>query len=203
MHTLHRSRTHQSRPNSTRINHVILRAALAAVLAVGIAGTSLTAHAASNDAMAPTDKQLNQLYWQGQEALSKSDWSGALKRFTDLEQQLREREPKSADAAIYWQVYALLQAKRGTEAKALIDRLHHDYPDSRWGKDADALLRQSQPASARSAASSGDDEEIAEVAVEGLMNAPPERALPLLKKVLQSQHSDRVKKRVVCAEPAR
>ncbi|MEO8459513.1 MAG: HEAT repeat domain-containing protein [Dokdonella sp.] len=197
MHTPQRTRFNRISLNRTGLNQVILRAALAAVLSVGIAGASLTAHAASNDAMAPTDKQLNQLYWQGQEALSKSDWTNALKRFTDLEQQLREREPKSADAAIYWQAYALLQAKRGTEAKALIDRLHHDYPDSRWGRDADALLRQSQPASVRSAASSDDDEEIAEVAVEGLMNAPPERALPLLKKVLQSQHSDKVKKRAL------
>ena len=42
-----------------------------------------------------------------------------------------------------------------------------------------------------------DDEGIAEIAVEGLMNAPPERALPLLKKVLQSQHSNEVKKRAL------
>ena len=31
------------------------------------------ANAASNDEMAPADKQLNQLYWQGQEALKNAD----------------------------------------------------------------------------------------------------------------------------------
>ncbi|HSC10813.1 MAG TPA: HEAT repeat domain-containing protein [Rhodanobacteraceae bacterium] len=180
-------------------HRLTLRALLAAVLTIALAGASLAAHAASDDAMAPTDKQLNQLYWQGHEALQKGDWAGALKRFTDLEQQLRAKEPQSADAAIYWEAYTLLQAKRTTEAKTTIERLHRDFPKSRWGKDADALLRQTQPAStaSKSANVSSDDEELAEIAVEGLMSAPPERAVPLLKKVLQSQHSDKVKKRAL------
>ena len=181
------------------IHRLTLRALLAAVLTIAATGASLAAHAASDDAMAPTDKQLNQLYWQGHEALQKGDWAGALKRFTDLEQQLRAKEPQSADAAVYWEAYTLLQAKRTTEAKTTVERLHRDFPKSRWSKDADALLRQTQPAGAavKSAAVAGDDEELAEIAVEGLMNAPPERAIPLLKKVLQSQHSDKVKKRAL------
>jgi HEAT repeat protein len=188
------------------MTRITLRALLAAALLVVAATVPLFARAAADEAMAPGDKQLNQLYWQGQEALSKSEWPAALKRFTDLEQQLRVKEPKSADAAIYWQAYTLVQAKRSTEAKTAIERLHRDFPDSRWNKDADALLRQSQPvlaqttsrpALAQANAPGGEDEEIAEIAVEGLMNAPPERALPLLKKVLQSQHSDKVKKRAL------
>jgi HEAT repeat protein len=181
------------------IHRLTLRALLAAVLTIAATGASLAAHAASDDAMAPTDKQLNQLYWQGHEALQKGDWAGALKRFTDLEQQLRAKEPQSADAAVYWEAYTLLQAKRTTEAKTTVERLHRDFPKSRWSKDADALLRQTQPAAtaAKSASTSGDDEELAEIAVEGLMSAPPERAVPLLKKVLQSQHSDKVKKRAL------
>jgi len=169
--------------------HVLIAAALLA------AGNMAGAVPAGNEAMAPADQQLNQLYWQGQEALKNSDWNGALKRFADLEKQLRTKEPRSADAAIYWQAYALAQAKRTAEAKAAVDRLHRDFPDSRWGKDADALLRQTQPVATQSAGVG--DEDIAEAAVEGLLNAPPERAVPLLKKVLQSQHSDKVKKRAL------
>lgn len=168
------------------------------VLALSLAASC--AFGASDDAMAPANKQLNQLYWQGQEALKNSDWNGALKRFSDLEKQLRTAEPQSADAAVYWQAYALTQAKRTTEAKAAVERLHHDFPNSRWSKDADALLRQNQPAQNQPAlAQDGgvNDEEIVEVAVEGLLNAPPERALPLLKKVLKSAHSDKVKKRAL------
>lgn len=185
-------------------NRFTLRRLVAAVL-IAIATTSapMLARGAADDAMAPSDKQLNQLYWQGHEALKKSDWAAALKRFADLEQQMRTKEPKNADAAIYWQAYSLVQAKRSTEAKTAVERLHHDFPDSRWSKDADALLRQTQAVAASKAGTTkpvttaGDDEDIAEIAVEGLLNAPPERALPLLKKVLQSQHSDKVKKRAL------
>jgi HEAT repeat protein len=178
------------------MNRLILRALFAAALATAAAAAPLFARAAADEAMAPSDKQLNQLYWQGQESLKHADWNAAIKRFAELEKQLRAKEPQSADAAIYWQAYALNQARRTTEAKAAVERLHHDYPDSRWGKDADALVRQSQPMSAATAGGGGD-EELAEIAVEGLINAPPERALPLLKKVLASQHSDKVKKRAL------
>src|SRR5262249_17789090 len=112
-----------------------LRALIAVALLIAGSGAS-AAHAASNDEMAPTDKQLNQLYWQGHEALKNADWDAALKRFVDLERQLRTKEPKNADAAIYWQAYTLTQAKRTTEAKAAVERLHHDFPTSRWNKDA-------------------------------------------------------------------
>jgi HEAT repeat protein len=179
------------------MTHVSVRALLAAALMAGAAGVPLLAHGAADEAMAPSDKQLNQLYWQGQEALKKSDWPAALKRFADLEQQMRAKEPQNADAAIYWQAYTLIQAKRTTEAKAAIERLHHDFPKSRWNKDADALLRQTQPATVKQDTSASDAEDIAEIAVEGLLNAPPERALPLLKKVLQGPHSDKVKKRAL------
>jgi HEAT repeat protein len=179
------------------MTRITVRALLAAALAIASAAAPLFAHAVADEAMAPNDKQLNQLYWQGQEALKQSDWNAALKRFAELEKQLRAKEPQNADSAIYWQAYALLQAKRSTEAKAAIERLHKDFPKSRWSKDADALLRQTQPAAAAQANTASGDEDIAEVAVEGLMNAPPERAVPLLKKVLQSQHSDKVKKRAL------
>ncbi|HVT33839.1 MAG TPA: HEAT repeat domain-containing protein [Rhodanobacteraceae bacterium] len=175
----------------TKTTATVLAAAL--MLALG----THSAHAASEGDMAPTDKASNQLYWDGQAALKKSDWNGALKRFQDLEKLLREKEPKSADAALYWEAYALVQAKRTAEAKATLDRLHREFPDSRWGKDADALLRDARPANAKADDASIDDEELADVAVEGLMNAPPERALPLLKKVLQSRHSTKVKKRAL------
>jgi len=179
------------------LNRPFVRRLLAG--AIMLCGASL-ANAAAEDAMAPTRRELNQLYWQGQEALKKSDWSAALSRFTDLERRLRTEEPRSADAAIYWQAYALMQARRNTEAKTAVERLHHDFPNSRWNKDADALVRQSQlPTKIGDGAhdSQSSDEDIAEIAVEGLLNAPPERALPLLMKVLQSQHSDKVKKRAL------
>lgn len=160
------------------------------------AGAPLPAHAASEGDMAPADKASNDLYWQGQAALKKSDWAGALKRFVDLEALLRKNEPRNADAALYWQAYALTQARRNGEAKTMVERLHREFPGSRWGEDADGLLQQGKPGAAKAGVDGGDDE-LAEVAIEGLMSAPADRAIPLLKKVLQGNRSDRLKKRAL------
>jgi HEAT repeats/Outer membrane lipoprotein len=169
---------------------ILILAALALALAFG----SASALAAKEDG-APTDRQSNALYWEGQAALKDSDWSKALKLFEDLEKLLRKNEPESADAALYWQAYALAQSKRTAEAKGVIERMRRQFPESRWNKDADALLVQTQP-TAHIDAGSGD-EELADIAVQALMSAPPERALPLLKKVLSSSRPLTTKKRAL------
>lgn len=160
-----------------------------------LAATSAWALPADSD-MAPSDRQLAAMYWQGHELLKKSDWNGALERFRQLETSLRQKEPASADAAIYWQAYALLQARRTAEARATLEKLRRDYPDSRWSKDADSLLGQVETGSKGTTSAAGD-EELAEIAVTGLMQAPPERAIPILRKVLSGSHSLDVKKRAL------
>lgn len=152
--------------------------------------------AAIDGDMAPSNKELAQAYWRGQEALKKSDWNDALERFRRLETDLRRSEPGTADAAIYWQAYALLKAKRNAEAKSALDRLLREFPDTRWKKDAAILMRQTQSAHGQGHATN-DSGELADVAVEALMQAPPERALPILRKVLKSEHPLRVKKRAL------
>src|SRR5690606_8726119 len=98
---------------------------------------------------------------------------------------------QNVDAAIYWQAYTLYQAKRGAEANAQVERLHREFAQSRWRDEADALSRQASVKLPR------EDDDLAEIAVEGLLNAPPERALPLLEKVLRGNHPTRVKKRAL------
>jgi HEAT repeat protein len=152
--------------------------------------------AAQDADMAPGDEQMAALYWQGQEALKESDWNAALERFRRLETELRRSEPASADAAIYWQAYALLQARRTTEARATLEKLGRDYPHSRWSEEADSLMRQIRAATKPASITTGDDD-LAEIAITGLMQAPPERAIPILRKVLQGSHSVEVKKRAL------
>ncbi|MGH8172150.1 MAG: HEAT repeat domain-containing protein, partial [Rhodanobacteraceae bacterium] len=93
--------------------------------------------------------------------------------------------------------YTLVQAKRTSEAKTVLDRLRREFPNSRWSKEAEALLHQAKPATSKPDSADTSDEELADIAVEGLMNAPPERAIPLLKKVLAGNHSTRIKKRAL------
>jgi len=168
-------------------------ALLGLAIALAIAGEPTFA-AAVNDAP-PADKASNALYWQGQTALKQSDWNTALQRFVELEKLLRKNEPKSVDSALYWEAYTLAQAKRTAEAKSTIERLRREFPESRWSRDADALLAQMQPATKLDPGVVDDD--LADAALQGLLSAPPERALPLLKKVLAGQRSLKLKKRAL------
>ena len=177
------------------ITRSLLGHAIAIAIAIALALAGEPALAASQDDTPTGDKASNALYWQGQAALRQSDWSTALRRFQDLEKLLRKNEPKSVDAALYWEAYALVQAKRTTEAKGVIERLRREFPESRWSREADTLLAQKRPPVQGDARL--EDEELADIAVQGLINAPPERALPVLKKVLASQRSIKVKKRAL------
>jgi hypothetical protein len=163
-------------------------------LAIAFALAAGPTLAATADDAPPTDKASNALYWQGQTALKQSDWNTALQRFNELEKLLRKNEPKSVDSALYWEAYTLVQAKRSTEAKGVIERLRREFPDSRWRREADELLAQMQPATKLDSAA---DDDLADVALQGLMSAPPDRAVPLLKKVLAGQRSIKLKKRAL------
>lgn len=164
-------------------------------LVIALALTAAPAFAASENDKPPSDKASNALYWEGQAALKQSDWSAALQRFSELEKLLRKNEPKSVDTALYWEAYALAQAKRTAEAKSTVERLRREFPDSRWTRDADALLAQMQPATKLDPAILDDD--LTDIALQALMNAPPERATPLLKKILASERPIKLKKRAL------
>lgn len=145
--------------------------------------------------MKTADKELNQLYRQGQELMAKSDWRQALERFRQLEERMTERGESNVDTAIFWQAYVLVQGKRPSDARRTVDRLREKYPQSRWIAEAETLLRQNDAAG--EAVTPDGDGDLAEIAVEGLMNAPPERAVPLLKKVLRGKQPDKVKRRAL------
>jgi HEAT repeat protein len=145
--------------------------------------------------MKTADKELNQLYSQGQELMAKSDWRQALDRFTKLEARMVERGESNIDTAIFWQAYVLVQARRPSDARRTVDRLREKFPQSRWIAEAETLLRQNEVNA--EAAAPGGDGDLAEIAVEGLMNAPPERAVPLLKKVLRGKQPEKVKRRAL------
>lgn len=133
------------------------------------------------------------LYWQGHAALGGGDWSLALRRFTDLERRLRQSEPTVADAAIYWQAYALKRAGRIDETVATVKRLRREYPGSRWNDDAARLLRRDDATVDRKAGSGAQ----AEASLETLMSQPPAQAIPGLVALLQGRHPPQLKKRAL------
>jgi tetratricopeptide (TPR) repeat protein len=171
---------------------------LAIALAVGtVAAPSLHAAPAADLAMEIAGEPSRALYREGHAAIEQQDWARALERFRALEREQRKaKEP--ADAALYWQAYALVQLKRTEEAATRAQLLLEKYPDSPWADDARALAtdtRRAERAAENPSAARGED---VLMALDALMaSGRSERAVPLLQKVLQGNHSDKVKSRAM------
>jgi hypothetical protein len=130
------------------------------------------------------------LYNQGQRNLDAHRYTDALEDFT----QVASHEGPRADGAAYWKAYTLIKLGRKDEALAAIAELRKAHPQSRWLDDAKALeVEAGKPVSPESES----DEELKLIALNGLMQSDPDRALPLLENLLKGNQSPRVKKRVV------
>ena len=103
-----------------------------------------------------------------------------------------------ADGALYWQAYSQDRIGQRAEALATIAELAKTYPASRYVKQAQALEMEvrrnvGQPVNPEAQG----DEELKLIAVNSLLNSDPEKALPILEKLLQGPASPRVRERAV------
>ncbi len=139
-----------------------------------------------------------QQYREGREALDREDWDAAIRAF----EKAREDESR-ADAALYWIAYA--QNKKGNAAPALetIEALKESYPDSRWVREARALEMEiggpSRPSRPPRGPRGSEDEdlELKLMALNSLMHADEEEAVPLLEQMLQGDHPTKLKERAL------
>jgi HEAT repeat protein len=169
---------------------------IAAVLIAVLAGPApmafLDARAISAlAAEAPQDP----LYKQGTAAIDRGDWDGAAKAFDEIARQKGDR----ADAALYWKAYALYKGGQRDEALKTCAALKASYPQSRWQRERRALELEIRQASGQTPqVESEDSDELKLMALSGLMNADPARAMPLIKQILQSaSSSDKVRDRAL------
>jgi hypothetical protein len=136
----------------------------------------------------------SELYDEGREALDEDHYDRAASKFAELAAQ----GGPQTDAALYWKAYAEnRQGKRDTALATLAD-LKQRFPRSRWLRDAGALeievrQRTGQPSHPET---QGDDE-LKMLAIQGLMNSDPERAMPLLEKVLSGTGTPREKSKAL------
>ena len=146
------------------------------------------------DAIEEVQSQEGTLYAQGTAALDKRDWDAAAKTFAQAATLKGER----ADAALYWRAYALHKSGRRDEALQSIAALRSAYPRSRWIKDAAALDLEIRQASGQAAAVDAEGtDDLKLLALGGLMNADPARALPLIKQMLARSPTDAVRDRAM------
>ncbi|HYL09397.1 MAG TPA: HEAT repeat domain-containing protein [Candidatus Acidoferrales bacterium] len=128
---------------------------------------------------------------EGQEALDEGNYEKAVQKYDALAQ----RNGPQTDKALYWKAWAERKLGRRDAAVASLSELYRRFPQSRWVKDGKALeveVRQSSGTSVPP--ESFDNEELKLLAIRGLMNSDPERAAPMLEKVLAGNSTPKQKR---------
>jgi HEAT repeat protein len=137
------------------------------------------------------------LYKAGTASIDKGDWRGAEQAFTKVVAFKGER----ADAALYWRAYAYNKLAMRDDALKSIASLKAGYPKSAWVKDARALEVEIRQASGQTpqveSAGPGGDDELKLLALSGLMNADPEKAIPIIKNMLTGSPSPKLMDRAL------
>jgi HEAT repeat protein len=134
------------------------------------------------------------LYRRGSEYLDKREWEKAADTF----EEVIEKKGTKADGAYYWKAYALSKLGRRDQALSSLAELRKTYPHSRWLNDAKALEAEVQQASGQGVSpESESDEDLKLFAINNLINTDPERAIPLLDKLLQKNSSPKLKERAL------
>ncbi len=168
------------------MKHILLSYLLVSVLALG-------AWAQPKPAPAPA-AAADAAYNKAMKLLDDRQWQPALSAFDELSKQGGSR----ADASLYWKAFAQNKLGQRDQALASIAVLRKNHPASRWVNDAGALeveIRQSMGQSV--SPENTTDEDLKLMALNGLMNSDPERAIPILQKILSGQQSPKLKERAL------
>ena len=134
------------------------------------------------------------LYDQGRDALDEARYGEAEQIFSSLVQM----NGPQTDAALYWKAYAQNREGKKEAALASIAELKKRFPQSKWRKDGEALEIEMRSATGgKPNPEAESDEDLKLLALQGLMNSNPEKALPILEGVLNGAASPRVKSKAL------
>jgi HEAT repeat protein len=133
-------------------------------------------------------------YRQGKSDLDHKNYDRAIEYFN----RIIENKGSRSDGALYWRAYAQSKLGKRDEAIASLDELQKSYASSRWMEDAKALQVEVRQQSGQTVSpDSATDEDLKLIVISGLSNSDPERATPLLEKLLKSSNSPRLKERAL------
>lgn len=121
--------------------------------------------------------RVEEAYAAGKKAIYDSNWQQAVDSYSQVVKAGRAH----VDEALYWQAYAQNKLGRRGDALNSIAQLKRSYPQSPWVKDADALQLEWRP---RPNPDQESDCDLKILAVNSLLNTDPDRALPILEKLL-------------------
>lgn len=134
------------------------------------------------------------LYETGTDHIDDGHWDKAIKTFKEVV----EMNGSHADGALYWMAYAMVKSGRTAEAVQTIEGLKKAYPKSRWVDDAKALaLEARQARGERVQPEALEDDELKAMAINSLMHTDPERAYPILEKIVRGPSNKKTKERAL------
>jgi len=132
-------------------------------------------------------------YQSGLNHIDAHQYDQALTEFNNVVSRAGPR----AEGALYWKAYVLNKLGRSADAQAAIDTLRKTYPGSRWLDDAKALELEVKQSKGPVSPEGETDEDIKILALNGLMQVDPERALPQVENMLKGSYSPRLKSRAL------
>lgn len=173
----------------------ILVSLVLASLSAALSPPPATALPALDPELAQADEGASErdgAYRDGRRALDDGRWDDAVRRFSDV----ASRGGKDADAALYWKAYALDKAGDRAAALESIAELESSYAKSRWRDDARALRMEITDGTA-SAGEADSDDDLKLLALNSLMHSSSERALDMLERFIDGDHSEKLRSRAL------
>jgi HEAT repeat protein len=130
-------------------------------------------------------------YDAGTRALDQHHYEEAILHFD----QVINSKSARADGALYWKAYALNRSGKRDDALAALAQLRRDYASSAWLNDAQALETEVKQSSGQPVSPSQEsDDDLKLLAINSLMNADAERAVPLIEGILKGNSPPKVKR---------
>ncbi|HEV7553414.1 MAG TPA: tetratricopeptide repeat protein [Candidatus Angelobacter sp.] len=153
-----------------------------------IASAQQVPSAALLDPQAPEKANAHEeeLYTSAKDALDNGEYDNAIKQFDEV----IKIHGRRADGAMYWKAYALGKAGNKAQGLTTLGELRKQYPKSTWLRDAGVLEQEWRGGGNPENIS---DEELKLLAIQSLMNSNPDKAIPLLEKIVQGNDSSKLK----------
>jgi hypothetical protein len=171
-------------------------AALAAAVTLTLGGAAF-AEPFPDPANGKEDKRAEKesdLYENATDYIDDEEWDRAIKAFG----KVAEMKGSRADGALYWMAYALVKDGRRAEALQTIEGLKKNYPKSKWLDDAKALELEARQASGQRVRPDAlEDDELKAMALNSLMHTDPEKAYPILEKIVKGPSNKKMKERAL------
>lgn len=167
---------------------------IACVLATAALAAPRPALASAPSGESEEGERQQDKYEQGTEALDDGKWEKAARAFAEAAGLPGSR----TDGALYWKAYSENKLGRRADATATLEEFKRRFPSSRWAKDARSLEAEVRQAAGKTGNPDAEsDEDMKLIAINGLMNSDPERAVPLLEKFLTGNSSPKLKERAL------